>query len=125
MPQPHVLFVEDEELIRRIIAETLIEAGLRLTEACNGENALNFLREKRGFHLLLTDVHMPGRFSGVEVATHMRSLWPEAPVVFVTGRPGALRAFGPLGPRGRCIIKPYKPTDVLAAIRSCLMWQAS
>lgn len=125
MPQLHVLFVEDEELIRQIVAETLIEAGLRLMEACNGENALNLLREKCGFHLLLTDLHMPGRFSGVEVATHKRLLWPEAPVVFVTGRPGPLRAFRPVGPRDRCIIKPYKPTDVLAAIRSCLMWQAS
>ena len=120
MSQSRVLFVEDEDLIRLIVAETLIEAGLKVIEACNGESALGLLQERCGFDLLLTDVHMPGRFNGIDVALHMRSLWPEVPVVFVTGRPDALHAFGPCGPHDRCILKPYRPTDVLAAIRSCL-----
>lgn len=124
MPQTHVLFVEDEDLIRLIVAETLIEAGIKVTEACNGEAALSLLREPCGFDLLLTDVHMPGRSSGVDVALRMRSLWPEVPIVFVTGRPDALHAFGPPRPHDRCILKPYRPTDVLAAIRSCLAQQA-
>ena len=81
--------------------------------------------EKRGFDLLVTDVPMPGRFSGIEVAMHMRSLWPEAPAVCVTGRPDVLHAFGLLGRRDRCSIEPDKPTNGHAAIRSCLMWQAS
>ena len=125
MPQSHVLFVEDEDLIRLIVAEALVEAGLRVTEACNGETALNLLQERCGFDLLLTDVHMPGRFNGIDVALHIRSLWPKVPVVFVTGRPDVLHAFGPPGPLDRCVLKPYRPTDVLAAIRSCLAWPAS
>jgi len=120
MPQIRVLFVEDEELIRQIVAETLIEAGFEVTEACNGEAALGLLQERHGFDLLLTDVHMPGRLNGVDVARHMRSLWPEIPVVFVTGRPDTLHAFGSPGPRDRCVLKPYRPTDALAAIRSSL-----
>ncbi len=108
-----------------IVAETLIEAGLKVTEACNGEAALSLLQERCAFDLLLTDVHMPGRFSGVDVALHVRSLWPAVPVVFVTGRPDVLHAFGPPRPHDRCVLKPYKPTDVLAAIQSCLIWQAS
>jgi CheY-like chemotaxis protein len=125
MPQSHVLFVEDEDLIRLIVAEALIEAGLRVTEACNGETALSLLQERCGFDLLLTDVHMPGRFNGIDVALHIRSLWPKVPVVFVTGRPDVLHAFGPPGPHDRCVLKPYRPTDVLAAIRSCLACPAS
>jgi len=124
MPQTHVLFVEDEDLIRLIVVETLIEAGIKVTEACNGEAALGLLQEPYCFDLLLTDVHMPGRSSGVDVALRMRLLWPEVPIVFVTGRPDALHAFGPPGPHDRCILKPYRPTDVLAAIRSCLAQQA-
>lgn len=124
MPQTHVLFVEDEDLIRVIVTETLIEAGFKVTEARNGETALALLRERCGFDLLLTDVHMPGRFSGIDLALHMRSLWPATPIVFVTGRPDVLHAFGPQGPLDRCILKPYRPTEVLAAIRSCLARQA-
>ena len=125
MPQAHVLLVEDEDFIRLIVVETLVEAGFKVTQACNGETALALLQESSGFDLLLTDIHMPGRFSGIDIALRMRALWPETPVVFVTGRPDVLHVFGPPGPRDRCILKPYRPTDLLAAIRSCLAQQAS
>ena len=120
MPPTHVLFVEDEDFIRLIVAETLVEAGFKITEACDGETALDLLQQQCGFHLLLTDVHMPGRFSGIDVALYMRSLRPEIPIVFVTGRPDVLDTFGTPGPRDRLILKPYRPTDVLVAIQSCL-----
>lgn len=119
MPQPRVLFVEDEELIRMILTETMIEAGLEVTEAANGEEAMQLLGQRR-FDLLLTDVHMPGRFNGVDLARRVRALWPEVPVVFVTGRPDTLRAFGTPGPRDRSVLKPYKPSDVLTAIQASL-----
>lgn len=119
MPQPRVLFVEDEELIRMILTETMIEAGLEVTEAANGEEAMQLLGQRR-FDLLLTDVHMPGRFNGVDLALQVRALWPEVPVVFVTGRPDTLRAFGTPGPRDRSVLKPYKPSDVLTAIQASL-----
>jgi len=124
MPRTRILFVEDEDLIRLTVAETLIEAGLQVTEASNGEHALSLLQEHCGFDLLLTDVHMPGGLSGIDVAMHVRSLWPEIPVVFVTGRPDVLHAFGPPGPYDRFVFKPYKPTDLLVAVRSSLAWQA-
>ncbi len=119
MLQPRVLFVEDEELIRMILTETMIEAGLEVTEATNGEEAMQLLGQRR-FDLLLTDVHMPGRFNGVDIARQVRALWPEVPVVFVTGRPDTLRAFGTPGPRDRSVLKPYKPSDVLTAIQASL-----
>lgn len=125
MPRTRILFVEDEDLIRLTIMEALVEAGLHVTEASNGEDALSLLQEDCGFDLLLTDVHMPGRLSGIDVAMHVRSLWPEIPVVFVTGRPDVLHAFGPPGPYDRFVFKPYKPTDLLAAVRSSLKWRAS
>jgi len=120
MPQPHVLFVEDEAFILLSVAERLSEAGLTVTAACSAEGALDLLRERHRFDLLLTDIHMPGRFSGVDVACHVRSLWPEVPVIFATGRPDAMCMFGALGPRDRCILKPYRPTEVLAAIQCSL-----
>lgn len=102
-----------------ILTETMIEAGLEVTEAANGEEAMQLVGQRR-FDLLLTDVHMPGRFNGVDIARQVRALWPEVPVVFVTGRPDTLRAFGTPGPRDRSVLKPYKPSDVLTAIQSSL-----
>lgn len=120
MPQSRILFVEDEELIRMILTEIMIEAGLSVTEAVDGEEAMRLLEQRRTFDLLLTDVHMPGRFNGVDIARQVRALWPEVPVVFVTGRPDTLRAFGTPGPRDRSVLKPYKPSDVLTAIQASL-----
>jgi len=120
VPQTRVLFVEDEAFIRLSVAERLSEAGLAMTTACSAEYAFDLLRERHRFDLLLTDIHMPGRFSGIDVARHVRSLWPEMPVIFVTGRPDVLCVFGALGPRDCCILKPYRPTEVLAAIRTSL-----
>jgi len=124
MPRTRILFVEDEDFIRLTVTETLVEAGLHVTEASNGEDALSLLQGHCGFDLLLTDVHMPGRLSGIDIALHVRSLWPETPVVFVTGRPDVLHAFGPPGPYDRIVFKPYRPTDVLVAVRSSLARQA-
>ena len=109
MPQPHVLFVEDEEFIRLSVTERLIEAGLGVTDVCNADSALDLLRERHRFDLLLTDVHMPGCCNGVDVARYVRSLWPAMPVVFATGRPDAMRLFGAFGPRDCCVLKPYRP----------------
>jgi len=125
MRPTHILFVEDEELIRLIVSERLVEAGLKVTEVSNGEAAIGLLQERCGFDLLLTDVHMPGRLSGIDVALRMRSLWPAIPVVFVTGRPDVLHAFGPSGPYDSFVVKPYRPTDALAAIQTSLARRAS
>lgn len=120
MPQTHVLFLEDEDLIRMVVVEALVEAGFQVTEACNGEAALDLLGETHGFDLLLADVHMPGRYNGMDVARRMRTSCPDMPVVFVTARPDTLHAFGMPSPGDRCVLKPYRPTDVLAAIHSSL-----
>ncbi len=120
MADARILFLEDEEFIRLIVAEALAEAGLAVTEAASGEAAVALLDEQPGFDLLLADVHVPGRLSGIDVARHARSRWPGMPVVFVTGRPDALHASGLSGLRDRYVLKPYRPTEVLAAIQSSL-----
>ena len=103
-----------------VVVEALVEAGFQVTEASNGEAALDLLGEAHGFDLLLADVHMPGRYNGMDVARSARVSRPEMPVVFVTARPDTLDAFGHPSPRDRCVMKPYRPTDLLAAIHSSL-----
>ena len=120
MAHRHVLLVEDETLIRSILAEALLEADLLVTEAADGEAAWHLVRDGHDFDLLLTDVHMPGRLSGVDLAQRVRARWPELPVVFVTGRPDALRRFGRLGPRDGFVLKPCRSSALLSAVVSSL-----
>ncbi|WP_428392857.1 response regulator [Lichenicoccus sp.] len=120
MHHSHVLLVEDEATIRMILAEVLADAGFVVTEAASGEVALRLFDEVRAFDLLVTDVHMPGRVNGVDLARAVRARWPEVPVVFVTGRPDALRRFGDLGPRDRFVLKPCRSATLLSAVESSL-----
>jgi CheY-like chemotaxis protein len=115
-----VLVVEDEFLIRLIVAETLGDAGFQVEEASTAEEAMRVLRMSDRFDLLLTDIHMPGRFNGIDVARHARELHPDIPVVFLTGRSDALRAYGELGPRDALVQKPYGPEEVLTVVRAML-----
>ncbi len=120
MLQFHVLLVEDETFIRTMLSEALVDAGFVVTEAASGEAAQCLLDEGRGFDLLLTDVHMPGPVSGVDLARQLRARSPQIPVVFVTGRPDALRHFGALGPRDRFVLKPCRSSALVGAVVSSL-----
>ena len=54
----NILLVEDNELNRELAVELLIDIGIRVTVACNGQEALELLQEER-FDGVLMDVQMP------------------------------------------------------------------
>lgn len=56
----HVLVVDDERICRTVTSSLLRKCGYRVTTAESGEEALELLRRGTEFHLLLTDVMMPG-----------------------------------------------------------------
>ena len=120
MPKAHILLVEDEFLIRLLLCETLVEEGFAVTEASDGAEAVVALESNDGFDLLLTDVHMPGQFDGIAVAQHARARRPGLPVIFATGRPEVLQAFGPLGEREVVLSKPFSPSEAVRVVERLL-----
>ena len=120
MARARILVVEDEPFIRDLLLEVFQEAEFDVAEANNGEEAVALLERDGGFDLLLTDVHMPGRFDGIALARQARTRHPNLPVVFATGRPETLRTFGPLGPREVCLSKPYSPLEALRIVEQLL-----
>lgn len=56
----HVLVVDDERICRTVTSSLLRRCGYRVTTAASGEEALELLRRGTEFHMLLTDVMMPG-----------------------------------------------------------------
>jgi len=92
--QPTVLLVEDDEMVRRLLARTLRGEGFGVVEADNGENALQVLRAHARSHLALTDITMPV-MDGFEFARRFRALHPTVPLLFMSGampRPSQLLA---------------------------------
>ena len=85
-PMPHVVVVEDDELVAVAIEEGLSDAGFRVSVASDGAEALATL-ESGAADALLTDLHMPD-MNGCELVEVLRARWPDLPVVALTGDQG-------------------------------------
>ncbi|MDH2356308.1 response regulator [Bradyrhizobium sp. SSUT18] len=108
-----ILLVEDDPLIREFMVEALLEEGYHVVHAANGEDALAWCG-RRVVDLLITDVKLPGSVDGWQIAERCREHDPGLPVIYATG-------FSPVAPRpvpGSLILqKPYRPEDIVRAVR--------
>lgn len=66
-----ILVVEDSEDTQELFKATLEEAGFNVTEASDGEQALELLRRRKDFSLIMLDISLPG-MSGLEVLEQMK-----------------------------------------------------
>jgi two-component system, cell cycle sensor histidine kinase and response regulator CckA len=80
-----ILLVEDEDGVRSIAAQLLTQRGYSVTEACDGEEALEIIQDNpSGFDLMLSDVVMPG-MDGPALLKAAGDLLGDARVVFMSG----------------------------------------
>jgi CheY-like chemotaxis protein len=80
-----VLVVEDDSLVRGMVRRALSEAGFRVIEAANGEEALAVVQsETTHVDAVLTDLAMP-ELGGRQLAQRLIQEWPDLPVVFMSG----------------------------------------
>ena len=84
MSHLEILLVDDDPLIRHVIADELEEAGHFVTPAVGGEAALELLRDGGPFDLILVDYTMP-TMSGGELARHILTLMPGMKMAILTG----------------------------------------
>ena len=109
---PTILVVEDEWLVRDMIARELEDAGYEVFEAETGEAALALMRENRPVDLLFTDIRLPGSVDGWGLAETVRSMRPDLPVIYATGYTVA----EPRQVPGSVFLhKPYRPSAVIQA----------
>jgi two-component system, response regulator PdtaR len=106
-----VLVVEDEFLIRSLVADYLSDSGFDVHEAESGDEALDYLKSGAAVDVLFTDIELPGSLNGVKLAECARKMRPELPVVYASGGPRTC-GVGERVPRGRFLPKPYDPAEV-------------
>ena len=114
---PTILVVEDEVLIRLMIAEYLREFGYTVLEAKNGDEAARLLHEGDQVDIVFSDVRMPGRIDGLALAKWIARNRPEIGVLLTSAYvPPADLADS--GTAVSCLLrKPYMPGEVLNRIR--------
>ncbi|MDH3255496.1 MAG: PAS domain-containing protein [Acidobacteriota bacterium] len=116
-----ILVVEDEDVIRKLLAASLEHKGFDIVTAASAEEAESLLSAgKPRIDLLLSDVVLPG-VSGPELAKRVRAAFPDARVLFISGygydRIGHL---GVLDPAIPLLHKPFTPTELVAKVRAVL-----
>jgi acyl-homoserine lactone synthase len=79
-----VLFVEDEPLVRESIVPELEDAGFEVITAQNGDEASYILRQMGRIDILLTDIRMPGRINGWDLAEMARCRRPKMSVIYTS-----------------------------------------
>lgn len=110
------MVVEDEPLVRELLADTLRLAGHRVAEAGTAEGALAVAEELDRLDVLVADVRLP-RSSGFAVLLELRRAHPGLPAVFVTGwRPDELEIPSGIEQPYRVLPKPLGAHDLLDAI---------
>jgi PAS domain S-box-containing protein len=111
-----ILVVDDDEHVRQVSVEMLLDLGYRVRAAGDGHEALALLRRER-FDLLFSDVVMPKGLSGFELARQAESLCPGIKVLLTSGYPLSDQ---PNPERYRLLPKPFRSGE-LAAIVAELM----
>ena len=117
--RPLILVVEDETLVRMTLIDVLEDAGFKVIEAVNADEALQVLKAVSGIDAVVTDVEMPrGSINGFELARRVRTDRQEIGILIASGRaapkPGDL-------PDGALFIgKPVHPETLVRLIRRLL-----
>jgi CheY-like chemotaxis protein len=116
-----VLLVEDDEDVRTLAAEILREKGYRVIVAWDARNAIRTCeRETREIDLLVTDVVLPD-VSGRDLAGLVKSLRPDAKVVFMSGYThDAIVHHGAIDDGVEFIEKPFTRASLLSKVREVL-----
>ena len=106
-----VLVVEGEALVRRMVAEVLRDAGLRVTEAASAEAALRAVDAAPGPpDVLVTGIRLgPGALDGRALTAELRRRAPGLGVVYLAGRPADPAEDDAPDARERFLPKPFEP----------------
>jgi DNA-binding NtrC family response regulator len=111
-----VLLIEDDDLVRMVLSETLGSDGIEVDGLANAEDALILLGAGQVPDVLVTDVDLGPGINGFDLAEIARSRHPGVQVILISGTVPEEAGQGPHR-QSRFFQKPFAPADLAAAIR--------
>ena len=116
---PTVLVVEDEALIRMMVALSLSD-DYEVIEATDALEGLICLSRPEPIDLLFSDIVMPGGMNGVQLAEEARRLRPDLKILLTTGYDREALRSQNIDTGIPILKKPYLNQDLLDSISKCL-----
>jgi len=115
-----VIFVEDEETLRKLGETILSRMGFEVSAHEDAESALEKIKQNPNIVLLATDMSLP-EMNGVNLAHKVRELGIRAPVLLMSGHDEAdILEAGGVPPPGIMLQKPIGLADLRATVDSLL-----
>jgi len=114
-----ILVVDDDAPLRMVTADLLVDAGYRVIEALDAQEALALLESGSDVRVVLTDWVMPGEIDGLGLGSIISERWAGVGTLVTSGKiyPDDL-------PDGvRFLAKPYKPIELIEEVRALIQGQ--
>jgi CheY-like chemotaxis protein len=113
-----ILIVEDDALVRSSVITQIQSLGYQTLSAANAAEALMMADDGAQFDLLFTDVIMPGRMNGRQLAEEMAKRRSPLKVLFTSGyTENAIIHHGRLDPGVLLLAKPYRKLELARMLR--------
>ena len=114
-----ILVCEDEDAIRDFVVINLTRAGYEVTEATNGEEALQKYDENNGdFDVAILDIMMPG-IDGLQVCKELRNMNGGIGIIMLSARTQEMdKVTGLMLGADDYITKPFSPSELTARVDS-------
>lgn len=113
----HILVAEDEDNIRTFVVLNLKRSGYEVTEASNGQEAMDiFERQQGAFDVALLDVMMPG-LDGFEVCRRIREQSNSIGIIMLSAKGQEMdKVQGLMLGADDYITKPFSPSELMARV---------
>jgi CheY-like chemotaxis protein len=117
-----ILLVEDEEIVRKLAHQILLNNGYKVLAVNDGQEAIQVCKERdMAVDLLLTDVVIPGGISGQQLVKLLTLFQPELKVLYMSGYPNhAIVQHEVLAEDNKFLQKPFTPADLAHKVREVL-----
>lgn len=116
-----ILIIEDDDLLRGVLARSLEMCGHSIVQASNGQEGLDLYRAAPS-DLVITDLVMPVK-EGVETIVQLRQRAPQLPIIAMSGGVANSNVYltiaAKIGAR-RVLAKPFTPRQLLDAVDEVL-----
>jgi two-component system cell cycle sensor histidine kinase/response regulator CckA len=115
LPPPTVLVVDDDAIVRRVVQGHLSDAGYRIFEAEDGQEALEVLERNGSVDLVIVDMVMP-RLNGPGLIAELMRRRPSQSVLLISAYPAERETVEQGQPSHPFLPKPFTRDQLLAKV---------
>ncbi|WP_244817439.1 hybrid sensor histidine kinase/response regulator [Caballeronia sp. Lep1P3] len=113
-----VLLVEDNQSVADGIAAVLDVFGCNVRHELTADSAIALFENGHRFDLVLSDVQMPGKLDGLDLAESVRHRWPDQTIALMTGYAQELTRASMAGVV--ILAKPFDINELKSLVKDCM-----